>query len=125
MIMSIRVEPKDKKSILQVDVYENDGKSFRRETTFESGFVVLEVESKEIDAKNKDGLKVSKYSIEDHDYQDGSACFWYFDDSMAEDEQEKIKDAWDQEWEEGLNNLGWFLMDQDIYFHGPLKITKE
>jgi hypothetical protein len=123
--MSIRVEPKDKKSILQVDVYENDGKNFRRETTFESGFVVLDVDSKEIDAKNKDGLKISKYSIEDHDYQNGSACFWYFDESMDEDEQEKIKDAWDQEWEEGLNNLGWFLMDQDIYFHGPLKIAKE
>ena len=123
--MSIRVEPKDKKSILQVDAYENDGRNFRRETTFVQGFAVLDVDSKEIDAKNKDGLKVSKYAIEDHDYQDGSACFWYFDESIDADEQEKIKDAWDQEWEEGLNNLGWFLMDQDVYFHGPLKITNE
>ena len=123
--MSIRIEPKTKKSILQVDVYECDGKTFKRETTFVQGYAVIEALLKEIDAKNKDGLKVSKYNIEDHDYQDGSACFWYFDDSFDEAEQEKIKDAWDQEWEEGLNNLGCFLMDQDIYFYGPLKITKE
>ena len=123
--MSIRVEPKDKKSILQIDVYEGEGKTFRRETTFVSGFAVIDAESKDIDSKNKDGLKISRYNIEDHDYQDGSACFWYFDDSFDESEQEKIKDAWDQEWEEGLNNLGWFLMDQDVFFHGPLKVTKE
>jgi len=123
--MSIRIEPKTKKSILQIDVYEGDGKTFRRETTFVQGYAVIEAEIKEIDAKNKDGLKISKYNIEDHDYQDGSACFWYFDDAFDEAEQEKIKDAWDQEWEEGLNNLGWFLMDQDIFFHGPLKVTKE
>jgi hypothetical protein len=28
--MSIRIEPKTKKSILQVDVYEGDGKTFKR-----------------------------------------------------------------------------------------------
>lgn len=123
--MSIRVEPKQKKSILQVDVYEGEGKTFRRETTFVSGYAVIDADSKDIDAKNKDGLKISRYNIEDHDYQDGAACFWYFDDSFEESEQQKIKDAWDQEWEEGLNNLGWFLMDQDVFFHGPLKIVKE
>jgi hypothetical protein len=123
--MSIRVEPKQKKSILQVDVYEGEGKTFRRETTFVSGYAVIDAEFKDIDAQNKDGLKISRYNIEDHDYQDGAACFWYFDDSLDESEQQKIKDAWDQEWEEGLNNLGWFLMDQDVFFHGPLKIAKE
>ena len=123
--MSIRIEPKTKKSILQVDVYEGDGKTFRRETTFVQGYAVIDADLNDIDAKNKDPIKISKYNIEDHDYQEGSACFWYFDDSFDADEQEKIKDAWDQEWEEGLNNLGWFLMDQDVYFQGPLKITKE
>jgi len=123
--MSIRIEPETKKSILQVDVYESDGRTFRRETTFVQGYAVIDAKLKEIDAKNKDGLMISKYNVEDHDYEDGSACFWYFDDSFDEAEQEKIKDAWDQEWEEGLNNLGWFLMDQDIFFHGPLKVTNE
>ena len=87
--MSIRIEPKTKKSILQVDVYEGDGKTFKRETTFVQGYAVIDADIKEIDAKNKDGIKISKYNIEDHDYQDGSACFWYFDDSFDEAKQEK------------------------------------
>ena len=40
----------------------------RRETKFIQGYAVIDVNLKDVDAKNKDGLKICKYSIEDHDY---------------------------------------------------------
>jgi len=123
--MSIRIDPQEKKSIVQIDTYENEGRTFKRETTYILGYATIDAEITDIDTKNKDGLKVSDYEIEDHDYQDWSSCFWDFDESISDPEQEEIKEKWDEEWEQGLNDLGWFLIEQDVFFYGPLNVSKE
>jgi hypothetical protein len=123
--MSIRVEPQEKKSIVQIDIYENQDRTFKRETTYILGYATIDADLNDIDPQNKIGLKISDYEIEDHDYQDWSSCFWDFDESFSESEQEEIKQTWEDEWEQGLNDLGWALLDQDVFFYGPLNLTEE
>jgi hypothetical protein len=41
---------------------------------------------------------------------------------MDEDEQQQILDAYDEDWEAGLEELGWIGDEYECIFQAPLKL---
>jgi ethanolamine utilization protein EutQ (cupin superfamily) len=44
---------------------------------------------------------------------------------MSEEEREKIENAWDENYFEGMEELGWSNDDTDYILQGPLELSDE
>ena len=43
---------------------------------------------------------------------------------VTEEELQEVIDAWEEDWSEGVENLGWELDDTEVYFHGELSLEQ-
>jgi hypothetical protein len=84
-------------------------------------------EQPDIDYKNEDG-----YNLSDSDYDwelvnmdDGCWADWEFPEDMPKEEQAKIEEAWEEDYFEGLEELGWSCDDTDYILLGPLELSDE
>ena len=46
-----------------------------------------------------------------------------YPDDMPEEEREKWNDAWEENSEEGVEQLGWELDEQEYWIYGPIELT--
>jgi hypothetical protein len=44
---------------------------------------------------------------------------------MDEEEQERLQEAYEEEYDEGLEGEGWVCDDTETWFSGPLEIEEE
>ena len=56
---------------------------------------------------------------------DGHYTELVFSENISEEEQEQIQEAWDSDFFEGLEELGYDHADTDIILEGPLVLTEE
>lgn len=126
--MICKIEPKNKKSIIQKDHFEKEIKgkklTFTHEINFVTGYALIEEDIKKINSKNPDGFDVGKYEPTDHEYIEECASFWYFDDGFKENTKEEIKNSYEEDGDNGIMELGWFPAEKEVIFLGPLKVTK-
>ena len=126
--MICKVEPKNKKSIIQKDHFEKEIKgkklTFTHEINFVTGYALIEEDIKKINSKNPDGFDVGKYEPTDHEYIEENASFWYFEDGFKENAKKEIKNAYEEDGDNGIMELGWFSIEKEVIFLGPLKLTK-
>lgn len=123
MSKTFRVSPLEKKSIQSTDIYEKtiDGVLYRAELEhwYRWGYAVLAgVENKE-DLTQGDSLEIYGYEVEDHNYDDGVAAYWYYSDDTPEEVREEVERLWD---EGSLEENDWSHIDNETFFHGPLEI---
>jgi hypothetical protein len=122
----------DKKSIIVTNIYKTgDASSMRdgdkvitREDTYRWGHAVIEAYKKDLPKENDDEIIVSDYNIIENDYDEGVAVYWEYPSDMTDDEKEAIEKAYDENYDEGLANLGWHYFDNETKFLGPCKIEK-
>jgi len=60
----------------------------------------------------------------DHEYIEENASFWYFEDGFKENAKKEIKNAYEEDGDNGIMELGWFPVEQEVIFLGPLNVTK-
>ena len=84
-------------------------------------------EQPKIDLVNEDGYRIGSddYEWELDNLDDGCYADWEFPEDMSEEEQEKITEAWDEEFYDGLEELGWNCDDTDYILEGPLELLDE
>lgn len=129
--------PKFKKNIQEIEFWTKDDKVIQYIVWWSGGNVILNTatdEAPEIDLVNvnTDGLKV--YSLADGEiildverdgFYDGDSTEWLaFSPDVTEEELQEVIDAWEEDWSDGVENLGWELDDTEVYFHGELEIEK-
>ena len=84
-------------------------------------------EQPDIDLKNPDGYEVNfgDYDWELDSLDDGCWADWEFPDGMSDEDSKAIEAAWDENWYEGMEELGWSNDDTEYHFYGPLRLENE
>jgi hypothetical protein len=63
--------------------------------------------------------------IEDMEQDDGCWETWTWPDELDEEEAERLEDIYNEEYDEGLENEGWILDDNEFWVSGPLELIEE
>lgn len=129
--------PAYKKSIEEVEFWTKDGKVIQYSVWWRGGNVNLTTatdEAPEIDLENDDADGLDVYSLADGEtildvemdsFWDGDSTEWLaVSPDVTEEELQEVIDAWEEEWSEGVENLGWELDDTEVYFHGKLTLER-
>ena len=126
--MICKVEPKNKKSIVQKDHFEKEIKGkkliFIHEINFVTGYAIIEEDIKKINSENPDGFNVGKYEPTDHEYIEEKASFGNLEDGFKQNAKKEIKSAYEEDGDNGIMELGWFPIEKEVIFLGPLNVTK-
>jgi hypothetical protein len=77
-----------------------------------------------IDLVNEDGYTIGcdDYEWELSSLDDGCWVEWEWPEGMTEEEQDEITAAWEEDYFEGLEELGWDCDETDYILEGPLEL---
>lgn len=115
-----------KKNAVERSFWYKDGKKIVQEQGFRWGkFYCESDEQPDIDLKNPDGYEISGYDWELDSLDDGCWAEWEWPEGMSEEEQDKIMDAWNEDFYDGMEALGWSNDDTEYVFYGPLQLENE
>jgi hypothetical protein len=119
--MDVLVRPKNKKSFIQVEMYEKDGKSIRVETVFRSGVFLVnedllpEDTDEDLDLNELDGELDSYFDV----------CEVEIDSMDMDEEYEKFVDLYEEDNWLVEDELGWELTSTDYYIEGGFEIEED
>ena len=129
--------PAYKKSIQEIEFWTKDGKVIQYSVWWRGGNVNLTTatdEAPEIDLVNADIDGLDVYSLADGEiildvemdsFWDGDSVEWLaVSPDVTEEELQEVIDAWEEDWSEGVENLGWEQDDSEVYFHGELTLER-
>ena len=117
-----------KKNALERQFWCKDGVTITREDGYRWGRFITESDEKpNIDLHNEDGYEIGEdeYEWELYSMDDGCWADWEFPDDMSDEEREKIENAWDEDFYEGLEELGWSNDDTEYSLQGPLRLVNK
>ena len=115
-----------KKSAVEKQLWYKDGVTISKEEGYRWGTFYCESdEMPDVDLANPDGYELYGYDWELDSLDDGCWSDWTFPEDMSAAEREQIEAAWDEDFSDGLENLGWSNDDTEYWFHGPLLMTNE
>jgi len=115
-----------KKSAVEKQLWYKDGVTISMEQGYRWGTFYCESdEMPDVDLVNPDGYEVYGYDWELDSLDDGCWVEWNWPADMTEEQQDEIMDAWNEDFSDGLENLGWSNDDTEYWFHGPLLMTNE
>jgi hypothetical protein len=117
-----------KKSAVEKQFWYKDDKVIIREEGYRWGeFYCESSEQPEIDLENPDSYNLSEsdYDWELTSLDDGCWADWTFPEDMTEEEQAEIEAAWEEDYFEGMEELGWTNDDTEYLLAGPLELTEE
>ena len=117
-----------KKNAVEKQHWYKDGKEIIRQEGYRWGTFYCESdEQPDIDLVNDDGYEIGQdeYEWELEELDDGCWADWEWPEDMPEEEQDEIMDAWNENYFEGLEELGWSCDDTDYILLGPLELLDE
>jgi hypothetical protein len=114
------------KSAVEKQLWYKDGVTISKEEGYRWGTFYCESdEMPDVDLANPDGYELYGYDWELDSLDDGCWSDWSYPEDMSEEEREQIEDAWNDNFSDGLEALGWSHDDTEYWFHGPLLMTNE
>ena len=122
--MKYKISTVDKKSVVEKNFFEKDGKSFYIEQGYRWGYFVTEdpVDVEELRAEEE--LMIYDYDVVDHCFEDGCWIDFTYDDEIDQDDRDAIETAWEEDSYEGIENLGWHEDDSEVWFLGQLEVEE-
>ena len=117
-----------KKSAYERQHWHKDGNTIIREEGYRWGTFYCESDDKpDIDLVNDDGYEIGQdeYEWELDSLDDGCWAEWEYPDDITEEEREEIENAWEENYFEGMEELGWSNDDTDYILQGPLELSDE
>ena len=119
---------KTKKNAVERQFWTKDGRTIIREEGYRWGkFYCESSERPDVDLANPDGYELgdSEYDWELDHLDDGCWADWTFPDDMTEEEQQAIEAAWEEDFYDGMEGLGWSNDDTEYWFYGELELEQE
>ena len=82
-------------------------------------------EKPDIDLNNPDGyeLMFTEYDWDMIMIDDGCWLEWNWPEGMSDEERERIKQLWEEDWFEGLESDGWTNDETEHWIYGPIKLV--
>ena len=116
-----------KKNAIERSIWTKDGEKIVQEQGFRWGKFYCESDEKpDVDLKNPDGYEIGgDYDWELESLDDGCWADWEFPDDMNDEDRKAIEAAWDEDFYDGVESLGWSNDDTEYHFHGPLRLENE
>lgn len=116
-----------KKNAIEVQLWYRDGVTIKKIEGYRWGTFECESDTKpDIDLRNPDDeyqLDGDGYDWELVSLDDGCWSEWQYPDEMSEQDREEIEATWEENWYEGMEELGWSQDDTEYYFQGPMKLV--
>ena len=114
-----------KKNAIEVQLWYKDGVAIKRVEGYRWGSFSCESDERpDIDLRNEgDGYELADYDWELGSLDDGCWADWEYPTDFPVEERIKIEEAWDNEWYDGMEALGWSNDDTEYWFQGPLKLV--
>jgi hypothetical protein len=114
-----------KKNAIEVQLWYKDGVAIKRVEGYRWGTFSCESDERpDIDLRNEgDGYELADYDWELDSLDDGCWADWEYPTDFPVEERIKIEEAWDNEWYDGMEALGWSNDDTEYWFQGPLKLV--
>ena len=116
-----------KKNAIEVQLWYKDGVAIKRVEGYRWGTFSCESDERpDIDLRNEgDGYELADYDWELGSLDDGCWADWEYPTDFPIEERIKIEEAWDNEWYDGMEALGWSNDDTEYWFQGPLKLVNQ
>ena len=114
-----------KKNAIEVQLWYKDGVTIKRVEGYRWGTFYCESDERpDIDLRNEgDGYELADYDWELGSLDDGCWADWEYPTDFPIEERIKIEEAWDNDWYDGMEALGWSNDDTEYWFQGPLKLV--
>ena len=114
-----------KKNAIEVQLWYKDGVAIKRVEGYRWGSFSCESDERpDIDLRNEgDGYELADYDWELGSLDDGCWADWEYPTDFPIEERIKIEEAWDNDWYDGMEALGWSNDDTEYWFQGPLKLV--
>ena len=116
-----------KKNAIEVQLWYKDSVAIKRVEGYRWGTFSCESDERpDIDLRNEgDGYELADYDWELGSLDDGCWADWEYPTDFPVEERIKIEEAWDNEWYDGMEALGWSNDDTEYWFQGPLKLVNQ
>ena len=124
--MSYKISTTEPNKIVEINKWEKEHHQLIITTTYESGYVVVDLEPYLEDFyKEEEGIDVnnSDFWINEEKFKDPT-CSYKFLSDISKLQQEKIISIYENEFHDGLKEDGWDLKIKEIWFKGKLEIEK-
>lgn len=123
------LRPLTKKNICESIHYgRDDDVIITRVEWFRSGTFVCESDTcPAVDLENPNGFAIFDAG-QDWDLcqlDDGAGAEWEFSDEICEQDQTAIREAFEEDGDTALEELGWTFLENDIVIHGRLEIEQD
>ena len=116
-----------KKNAIEVQLWYKDSVAIKRVEGYRWGTFSCESDERpDIDLRNEgDGYELADYDWELGSLDDGCWADWEYPTDFPIEERIKIEEAWDNDWYDGMEALGWSNDDTEYWFQGPLKLVNQ
>ena len=117
-----------KKNAVEVQFWTKDGVTIKKSEGYRWGYWSCKSDQQpDIDLDNPDGYELSftDYDWEMDEMMDGAWMEWEFPEDMSQEERDQIEAAWDENYYEGMEELGWINDETEHWIYGPIKLINE
>lgn len=121
--MSWIVTNREKKNVTQVETWVNGDLTAIREVGWRWGRWKYDTKPDLSTYREDEQHDVYDFGdVVDADLDDGCWAEWHWPDDINTDEIERLEEIYNDEYEEGLENLGWSMDDSETFVTGPLDV---
>lgn len=118
----IKYWPKNEDSAVERIEFTKDGKTITLVNRFDTYAVYVEPDEDEFDMDSYDADEGVNTTAEIGwiDEDEGERIEYNVEGELSEDEKQEIIDAFEEQYEDGVEELGWTWSDRDVWFYGPI-----
>ena len=122
--MPYKVSNLEKKRVTEIEIWKKGDQYLRRTHGWRWGYWLIEDRAELDDYDPEAGIDMNLLDGELLELDDGQYEEWEYPQGMSAEDQEALEQAWEEEWHEGITNLGWEEWETEVWVTGPLEITE-
>lgn len=119
-----KVSTTEKKSVVEKEYFSKDGKTAIVEQGYRWGYFTTPDEVNLENYDPEEGLMIYDYDVDDHSFDDGCWITMDYDEEMTDEERDEFENAFNEDWYEGVEALGWFSQETEVKFYGELEVEE-
>ena len=116
----IKYSPDNENSAVERIEFIKDNKTIFLVNQFDTYAVFVEEDDDEYDLADYNGEEMDTSILGWVDEEEGERIEFAVEGNLTEEEKNKLIDAFQNKYENGLEELGWTWSDRDVYFYGPV-----
>jgi hypothetical protein len=122
--MPWKISNAEKKNVTETEIWKKGDQYLKHHTGWRWGSWLIEDRS-ELDGYDPEaGIDMNTIDGETISMDDGVWDEWEFPEGMSQEDQDEIIAAWDEDWHDGITNLGWDEWETEVWLRGPLDIEE-